>query len=163
AGVPGGIPSGANYTQCGSTISAYTGDASIVNTAIQNCAGADATHPKYVLLGPGTFTLSSAIRVEGKDFVSLRGSGPDQTIVKVSSADCGILTAGVCLGVRSDQNNASLEWLGSSGCVFHNDGSNCQHSWNTVWTGAGTTISESNGTSYPPGSTVLRVGSTANM
>src|SRR2546428_12910329 len=57
AGVPGGIPSGANYTQCGATITGYSGDASIINTAIQNCSGADATHPKYVLLGSGTFNI----------------------------------------------------------------------------------------------------------
>src|SRR5437899_12578368 len=57
AGVQGGIPS-ANWTQCGSTITAYNGTGQTIQTAINNCT---ANH--YVLLGAGTFTLSSGFTV----------------------------------------------------------------------------------------------------
>lgn len=46
-GIPGGIPSG-SYTKCGSTIAAYTGTASTINTQLAGCS---ANH--YVLLGSG--------------------------------------------------------------------------------------------------------------
>src|SRR6185295_14426421 len=43
-------------TQCGSTIAAYNGSASTINSAISSC-GAN----QFVQLGTGTFTLSSGI------------------------------------------------------------------------------------------------------
>jgi hypothetical protein len=72
-GVTGGIPS-ANYTQCGSTIAAYSGAATTINNAIAACGP-----NTYVLLGPGTFTLSSGIVIHGMSNFALRGSGPMQT------------------------------------------------------------------------------------
>src|SRR6266705_1044556 len=74
AGVQGGIPS-ATWTQCGSTIAAGA-SAATINTVIQNCT---ANH--FVLLGPGTFNLSSGITFASKDNVVLRGAGADQTFL----------------------------------------------------------------------------------
>ena len=74
AGIPGGIPS-ASWTQCGSTIAAYSGTAAAINTALANCP---ANH--YVQLGAGTFTLSTGIAWT-KSNVALRGMGANQTII----------------------------------------------------------------------------------
>jgi hypothetical protein len=79
AGVPGGIPSG-SWTQCGATISAYSGTANAINAAISNCGT-----NQYVLLGPGTFTLTSSIAFGGKSFVALRGSGANSTFLVFTS------------------------------------------------------------------------------
>jgi hypothetical protein len=79
AGIPGGIPSG-SWTQCGSTISAYSGNANAINTAISSCGT-----NQYVLLGPGTFTLSSSIAFGGKSFVVVRGSGANSTFLVFTS------------------------------------------------------------------------------
>src|ERR1022692_4266501 len=73
AGVPGGIPS-SNWTQCGSTIAAYTGTAATINTAIAACG----VH-QYVLLGTGTFNLSSGIDFASKSNVVVRGNGANST------------------------------------------------------------------------------------
>jgi len=67
AGVQGGIPT--NRTQCGSTIAPYSGSGSTIASAINACAPST-----YVLLGPGTFTLSSGICITASN-VTLRGSG----------------------------------------------------------------------------------------
>ena len=53
AGVVGGIPD-ANWAQCGSTITPSTGTAATINTQIAGCPA-----NTYVLLGPGTFNLST--------------------------------------------------------------------------------------------------------
>jgi hypothetical protein len=92
AGIPTGLPS-ASWTQCGSTISAYTGTAATINNALAACA---ANH--YVLLGAGTFTLSTGITWT-KSNVALRGAGASQTIITgAGEASCfGIgSTVGIC-------------------------------------------------------------------
>jgi hypothetical protein len=81
-GVSGGIPT--NYTQCGATIAAYTGSAAAINAAISAC-GAN----QYVLLGSGTFNLSSSIVIQGKSSILLRGSGPNSTKLVFSGAGVG--------------------------------------------------------------------------
>jgi len=78
AGVIGGIPS-VSWTQCGSTIAAYTGSASTINNAIAACG-----QNHYVQLGAGTFNLSDGISfwTTGNippTNVALRGMGADQT------------------------------------------------------------------------------------
>ena len=80
SGIPGGIPD-ASWTQSGSTIQASTygngsSDASGgIQTALNSCSG-----NKYVLLGAGTFLLSSGgLTVPGG--CALRGSGANQTIL----------------------------------------------------------------------------------
>jgi hypothetical protein len=80
AGVTGGIPTG--RTQCGPTIEVYSGSASTINNAIAACG-----ENQYVQLGTGTFTLSSGIGFAGKNNVSLRGNGPDHTILKFSNGN----------------------------------------------------------------------------
>lgn len=75
AGVVGGIPS-ATWTQCGSTIAAYTGTASTITTAIGACGS-----NQYVKLGAGTFNLSGGIDFGGVSNVVLRGSGSNSTFL----------------------------------------------------------------------------------
>jgi hypothetical protein len=85
-GIPGGIPT--NRAQCGSTIAAGSSQATI-QSSLNTCAS---SHPVtgnspgdggYVLLGPGTFTVSSLSIPEN---VTLRGSGADQTILNESGS-----------------------------------------------------------------------------
>lgn len=73
AGVAGGIPS-ANYTQCGSLISSYTGTAAAINTVLAGCSA-----NQFVLLAAGTFNLSTCIAFVGQSNVVLRGSGSGNT------------------------------------------------------------------------------------
>ena len=73
AGIPGGIPSAA-WTQAGATITASSGDrTSAIQTALNACG---TSH--YVLLGPGTFSVSS-LNIPSN--CELRGSGASQTIL----------------------------------------------------------------------------------
>lgn len=67
-----GVTPSTRTTQCGSTITAYSGTAATINTAIQNC-----TEGQYVNLGSGTFTLSTSICMANN--VTLRGQGADST------------------------------------------------------------------------------------
>lgn len=85
AGVQGGIPSG-SWTQCGPTITAYTGTAATINNAV-NHSGAGYTgcgSNQYVLLGAGTFNLSTGIGPMPSNQV-LRGSGANSTSVVFGS------------------------------------------------------------------------------
>lgn len=155
-GVVGGIPTNAtecgnsaNYTQGG--INPYGGSASPINTAISECAGATASTPKYILLKTGTFTLSNSITIN-KNYVGIRGTGPDSTIVKIADATCGIFGGAVCVGGAGGSN-----FLGNPDCT--NNAAPCTHSWATAWTGTST---GGIGT-YTKGDTRLIVGSTANM
>ena len=92
AGVRGGIPT--NRTQCGSTIAAYTGSASAINSAIAACG-----NNQYVKLGAGTFNLSSGITFAGKSNVTLRGSGPNATFLVFTGNDpCLGQYTTVCIG-----------------------------------------------------------------
>jgi hypothetical protein len=69
-------------TQCGSTIAAGATRANI-NSAIAAC-GAN----QYVLLGAGTFNLSGG-EIDMKSNVTLRGAGPDQTLLVFASCGSG--------------------------------------------------------------------------
>jgi hypothetical protein len=92
AGVKGDLPD-ANWTQCGSTISAYSGSATTINTAISKCGT-----NQYVSLGVGTFTLSSGINFGSKSNVVLRGAGADTTMLVFTGADnCSGLGAHICV------------------------------------------------------------------
>jgi len=75
AGVVGGIPS-ASWTQCGSTIAAYSGTAATINNAITACG-----KNQCVILGAGTFNLSSGITMGGKSNVCVRGQGANSTFL----------------------------------------------------------------------------------
>lgn len=103
-------------TQCGATImpSGLTDitDATNINNAIQNCGGSANTSAgsQYVLLGPGTFYIVNGItfgaNVSNTNFktaktdLTLRGSGPDQTDLKVLTSgnqECGSYGNAICI------------------------------------------------------------------
>jgi hypothetical protein len=95
-GVTGGIPT--NRTQCGATIAAYSGTAATINAAIAAC-GAN----QYVLLGAGTFTLTTGIEFAptykgtAASNVTLRGSGPDQTQLVFTAVTGSSCNTPICL------------------------------------------------------------------
>lgn len=80
-GVEGGIPT--NRTKSGATITAPS-SAAAIQAALDTAAG-EATEQigKFVLLGPGTFTIDATITIPR--FVTLRGSGPTQTTITGST------------------------------------------------------------------------------
>ena len=132
-GVGGGIPSG-SWTQCGATIAAYSGSAATINTRIGTCSA-----NQYVLLGAGTFTLSSGIDFAHKSNVVVRGSGADQTFLVFSGhAGCSGLLAAVCI-----EGSQSL-YGGGSGLNPDNT---------ATWTA----------TSYAAGQTQITLSSIANL
>lgn len=103
AGIPGGLPD-ANWTQCGSTIAAYSGTAAAINNQAATCGA-----QQYVLLGPGTFNLSTAIAFNSKSNFVLRGSGANSTFLVFGAGaqnSCFGLFALVCLN-SSDSTYAN--------------------------------------------------------
>jgi hypothetical protein len=92
-GVSGGIP---NRTNVCTTVPAGA-SAATINTAIAACSNG------VVLLSAGTYALSSGITFRGANNVTLRGAGPDQTVVRFTGADgCGGLSANICIHGPSD-------------------------------------------------------------
>ena len=89
AGIPGGLPDG-SWTQCGSTIAAYTGTAATISSRIQACKA-----NQYVLLGPGTFNLSSSIDFASKSRIVLRGSGANSTFIVFTGSAAHTLQYGL--------------------------------------------------------------------
>lgn len=68
-----------------------------INGAIAACSNG------VVYLNTGTYTLSRGITFRGRSNVTLRGAGPDRTILKFTGADpCGGLQANVCIRGASD-------------------------------------------------------------
>lgn len=131
-----------NRTQCGSTISAYTGTAATINNAIASC-GAN----QYVKLGAGTFTLSTGITFGGDSDKTLRGSGPDSTFLVVSNSDsCHGQDSVICLG-GNDIRYYGPEAGNAGGPVTAN--------WTAGYTQGATTITLSGVSS---GTTQLKVG-----
>ena len=103
AGISGGIPD-SSWTQCGSTIAAYSGTAATINNALATCG---ANH--YVLLGSGTFALSTGINWSHNDVV-LRGSGANSTFLVASGTGAGCFGAfvsveGACQYVNGGEGN----------------------------------------------------------
>jgi hypothetical protein len=128
AGVTGGIPSGA-WTQSGSTIAAYSGTAGTINNAIAAC-GAN----QYVLLGAGTFNLTSGIDFAAKSNCVLRGAGADQTILTLSGGvSCGGTATSVCM------RSSDVNWKGGPSNLVN-------------WTAG-----------YAPGTTVITLSSVPNL
>jgi len=106
-----GIPSAnsgplpdASWTQCGSTVAAYSGTAATINTALSGCSA-----NQYVLLGTGTFTLTTAINAPTGGNVVLRGSGSNSTfLVFTASSGCaGQISAAFCMDA-ADHNYTTL-------------------------------------------------------
>lgn len=144
-GIPGGLPDGA-WTQCGATIAAGASVATI-NTALAGCA---AQH--FVLLGPGTFNLSSNIKWNTSQVV-LRGSGPISTILKFSAGgSCYNGNVGICLLAPSnvfDNSGSVLRPCGGGGS------SNCAD-WSAGYAQGTTSITLINvGSSTPTTNTIL--------
>lgn len=121
AGVQGGIPSG-SWTQCGTTIAAYTGSAATINSAIAACGS-----NQFVLLGSGTFTLSTGIDFAHKSNVVLRGAGGNSTFL-----------------VFSGTSSVSCDGEGTLICLAASDstywGSNTSYSWTAGYSQGGTTV-----------------------
>ena len=93
-GISGGVPSG-SWTQCGSTIAAYSGSASTITRALASCG---ANH--YVQLGAGTFNLTSAIAFPTTGHVVLRGMGANSTFLAAPAsglAGCQLGSALICI------------------------------------------------------------------
>jgi hypothetical protein len=115
AGIPGGLPDG-SWTQCGSTIAAYSGTAAAITNALAQC-GAN----QYVLLGPGIFTLSTGINFPANTtgHVVLRGSGANSTFLNFTGSgfNCGGFgTAYICAmsndGSYPGGSNRVYNWTG---------------------------------------------------
>jgi hypothetical protein len=89
AGVTGGIP----YRPSGTCATLNAGaTATDINNAIAAC------HDGVVFLNAGTYTLSGGLTFRGASNVTLRGAGPEQTILKFTASDpCGGLQADVCV------------------------------------------------------------------
>jgi hypothetical protein len=93
AGIIGGIP---NRTTVCTTLGPGA-TAAAINSAIAACSNG------VVALGAGTYTLSAGITFRGANNVTLRGAGPDRTIVRFTGSDsCGGLWADVCVQGPSD-------------------------------------------------------------
>lgn len=79
SGVPGGIPT--RTTACATIDAAAYGNGTqdatgAINTAIQNCPAG-----QVVMLTAGSFLLQSAVQFHFKSDVTLRGAGPDKTVL----------------------------------------------------------------------------------
>jgi hypothetical protein len=89
AGVPGGIPS--RTTICTTLSPGAT--ASQINSAIQTCPAG-----QVVFLSAGTYNLSSGITFGDKSNVTLRGAGPNKTLLVFSNTvSCGGLESLICV------------------------------------------------------------------
>src|SRR5262245_20038737 len=96
AGVTGGIP---NRAAICTTLSPGA-TAATINNAIAGCDNG------VVMLNAGTYTLSAGLTFRGTNNVTLRGAGPDRTILKFTGSDaCGGLFANVCM--HGDSNTWS--------------------------------------------------------
>lgn len=135
-GVVGGVPS-ASWTQCGSTIGAGA-SASTIQSALNSCS---ADH--YVLLGPGTFNLSTGLNMQPN--VVLRGSGANSTFLVFSNGtDCGGLGAQIC-------------FLDSS--VYYSGSTEVQPGGTNAATFCGTASSGACNNTYAQGSTTIQLSS----
>jgi hypothetical protein len=109
-GVMGGIPT--NRTQCGATISPYSGSPTQINNAIAAC-GAN----QYVQLGAGTFNLNSMINWGTQNNVTLRGEGADTTFIVFSNGgNCAGVGADVCMAGSENYGGGPINianWTGS--------------------------------------------------
>lgn len=108
AGVPGGIPS--RTTICSTLNPGAT--SSQINSAIASCPA-----NQVVYLNAGTYTLSGGINFNNKSNVTIRGAGPNQTIINFSGgADCIGIEADICVGNSGYADPASppfsANWTG---------------------------------------------------
>ena len=111
AGIPGGLPDG-NWTQCGSTISPYSGTAAAINNALASCGT-----NQYVLLGSGRFNLSTGIVFPANTtgHVVLRGAGSNSTFLVFSGSGnaCNGSSTLICI----ESNDGSYPGMGGPAAV----------------------------------------------
>ncbi len=126
AGLPATFPDGETTsnpwtpparTQCGPTLSPSGGnDATQINNAFAGSGSFSSCTPPYVvLLGSGTFNLTSSLQLGGnsnRNNITLRGSGPMSTTVAIASGG-GLQTGGCCVGggagaITSSSSNYSV-------------------------------------------------------
>jgi len=123
-GIPGGIPN--RTTICATLNPGAT--AAQISGAIAACPSG-----QVVFLNAGTYNLSAGIDFAGKNNVTLRGAGPDRTIlVFTGSTDCSGLQADMCL-------RGSFNWSGGPAHL-------------TMWTAG-----------YAVGTTRITLGSTVGL
>jgi|SRR5271157_5148225 len=134
AGIPGGLPDG-SWTQCGSTITAYTGSASTINAHISGCSA-----NTYVLLGAGTFNLSSGVALKSQ--VVVRGQGANLTLlVFTGESSCNGMYSQFCLA----GSNSSPEGEQNHG------------TWTAGFSQGTTSITMSNSLNITAGSTLINL------
>ncbi len=107
AGIPGGIPNRA--TICATLNPGAT--ASQINSAIASCPNG-----QVVFLNAGTYSLTGGIDFSGKSNVTLRGAGPEKTILVYGSGaavGCEAQQVSVCLA------GSSRAWVGNPGTVYN--------------------------------------------
>jgi hypothetical protein len=116
AGIPGGIPNRTSF--CATLNPGAT--ASQINGAIASCSAG-----QVVFLNAGTYNLTGGIDFSGKSNVTLRGAGPDQTILVYgsgASVGCETQSANICLA------GSSRTWVGNPGTVHNVTGGYSQGS-----------------------------------
>lgn len=92
AGVPGGIPRRTDV--CANLSPGAT--AQQITAAISTCPSG-----QVVMLAAGTYNLSTGIRFNGRNDVTLRGAGPDKTFLVFASSDaCMGLGGNICVNGR---------------------------------------------------------------
>src|SRR5438132_4976518 len=129
-GVAGGIPN--RTTICARLNPGAT--AAAINAAIQNCPA-----NQVVFLNAGTYTNLGPISFNGKSNVTLRGAGPDKTMLIFTSVGGCAFSAALCI-----TGNGDFGWAGCLDCVP------ADHQTN--WTGP-----------YAKGTTQLTVASTTGI
>jgi hypothetical protein len=143
AGIPGGIPSG-SWTQCGPTIGAYGSSSSPASPATivsaLNACGAN----QYVLLGPGTFYLSTGFFVTGLNNVELRGSGTSSTTLKFYGAASGGNFYGEPVGIGFQSSDST--YPGGPGTVLN---------WTAGYGKGSNTVTVSSGANIVANSTLI--------
>jgi len=105
-------PNTSGWTQCGATIAASGATAATINSRIASC-GAN----QYVLLGAGTFNLSSSINISSKSNVVLRGSGTAATIINnTGQGGCAWTSTIICIdGVNGNWTGTMVNKTITSG------------------------------------------------
>src|SRR5256885_10295105 len=97
AGVVGGIPT--RTTKCATLSPGVT--AAQINSAIAACPANG-----VVFLNAGTYNLSAGITFGAHNNVTLRGAGPNQTLLKFSGSDPCAGLGGAVLCVFNGQSNS---------------------------------------------------------
>jgi hypothetical protein len=142
AGIPGGLPD-SNWPVC-TTIAAYSGGGATITNALAACHSA---HPTggVVVLGAGTFTLSSGINFPANQqgHVALRGQGANSTFLVFTGSG----------GTTCNGRSGLI-------CVNGSDGTYCcgnhtVHKWTGGYAQGSTQITLDSVSSITPGLTLL--------